>query len=107
MGVKRNIPIYYWYSTFTNLLILGPVLTLFLLGRGLNFTQIMALQSIAAITITIMEVPTGAVGDLLGRKYSVMLGSFCMFVSTIFYAFGHNFFLVCTCRNYIFNRNVF
>jgi MFS family permease len=92
MGVKRNISIYYWYSTFTNLLILGPVLTLFLLGRGLNFTQIMALQSIAAITITIMEVPTGAVGDLLGRKYSVMLGSLCMFVSTIFYAFGHNFF---------------
>ena len=91
--LRKNIKLYYWYSTFTNLLILGPVLTLFLLNRGLNFTQILTLQSIAAITIVFMEVPTGAVGDLVGRKYSVMLGSFCMMISTFIYAFGHEYWL--------------
>ena len=89
--IRRNIKVYYGYSIFTNLLILGPVLTLFLLKRGLDFTQILTLQSIAAITVTLMEVPTGAIGDLLGRKYSVMLGSLSMMISTLIYAFGNNY----------------
>ncbi len=35
--VKHNIRMYYGFSTFSNLLILGPILTLFYLEKGLNF----------------------------------------------------------------------
>lgn len=89
--LDKNIKLYSLYSTFVNLLILGPVLTLYLLNRGLNFTEILSLQSIAAITITIMEVPTGALGDLVGRKKSLLLGTSLMFISLLVYAYNTEF----------------
>jgi len=87
----KNISLYYWYSTFTNLLILGPILTLFLLNKGLNFTQILTLQSISAVGVVLLEVPTGAVADLIGRKLSILLGSLSIALSLLIYIYGTNF----------------
>lgn len=89
--LHKNLQLYSIYSAFTNLLILGPILTLYLLYRGLTFTQILSLQSVAAITVTVMEVPTGAVGDLLGRKKSLIIGTFAMLLALLIYGFGNHY----------------
>lgn len=89
--MKKNIKIYYVYSAFSSLLILGPILTIFFLSKGLNFSQITLLQSFSAIGIVLFEVPTGAVADLLGRKKSLLMGSVIMSISLMFYALGNSF----------------
>lgn len=90
-GVMKNVKIYKIYSIFNNLLILGPIITLFFLAKGLTFTEIFLLNSVAAITTVIFEVPTGLVSDLLSRKLSLLLGSIFCFISLIVYIVGPSF----------------
>lgn len=91
MNLTKNIRTYYVYSAFSELLILGPIIVLFLLAKGLNFTEIMLLQSIAAISVVIFEVPTGAVADKVGRKFSMGLGSMFWALSLMIYVLGKDF----------------
>lgn len=90
-SLARNIQLYYSYTVFANLLILGPIITLYYLTRNLSYTQILSLQAISAITVVLLEVPTGAVADLLGRKKSILLGASTMAISIFLYGLGRNF----------------
>jgi MFS family permease len=91
MDYSKNVKTYYLYSTFAELLILGPILVLFLVAKGLSFTEIMVLQSISAIAVVLFEVPTGAVADKIGRKESLLLGSLLWAVSLGIYVVGNSF----------------
>jgi MFS family permease len=93
LSIGKNIRIYYFYSTFSELLILGPVLVLFLTAKGLSFTEIMFLQSVSAISVFLFEVPTGALADKMGRKYSVILGAFLWAVGLLLYIIGKGFII--------------
>ncbi len=86
----RNIRIYYIYMATFQLLI-GPILTLYLLYKGLSFTEMMTLQSLYSIAVFVLEVPTGAVGDLLGRKKSLVLAGISMTLGTVAYMTGSHF----------------
>ena len=70
----KNIKTYKIYAIFNNLILLGPILTVFYLAKGLSFTQIMLLTSVASITTILFEVPTGVVADRYSRKLSIMIG---------------------------------
>jgi MFS family permease len=91
MDYSKNVKTYYLYSTFAELLILGPILVLFLIAKGLSFTEIMVLQSISAIAVVLFEVPTGAVADKIGRKESILLGALLWAVSLGIYVAGNSF----------------
>jgi MFS family permease len=91
MDFSKNIKTYYFYSIFAELLILGPILVLFLIAKGLSFTEIMVLQSISAIAVVLFEVPTGAVADKIGRKESILLGALLWAISLGFYVVGKSF----------------
>ena len=91
MNYSKNVKTYYMYSTFAELLILGPILVLFLIGKGLSFTEIMVLQSISAVTVVLFEVPTGAVADKIGRRESLLLGAFLWAISLGIYVMGNSF----------------
>ena len=73
------------------MLILGPILVLFLIAKGLSFTEIMVLQSISAVAVVLFEVPTGAVADKIGRKESILLGALLWAISLGFYVVGKSF----------------
>ncbi|WP_427338261.1 MFS transporter [Caloranaerobacter sp. DY30410] len=91
MGITRNIKTYYIYSIFADLLILGPIIVLFLTAKGLSFTEIMLLQSVAAISVVIFEVPTGAFADKFGRKVSMLIGAILWATSLLIYILGTKF----------------
>jgi MFS family permease len=92
-GYGKNIRVYYYYSTFAELLILGPILVLYLTAKGLSFTEIMTLQSISAIGTVLFEVPTGAVADRIGRKQSILLGAMLWALSLSMYIAGNIYFV--------------
>lgn len=92
INLKKNIHLYCGYTLFSNLLILGPIMTIYFFSKGLSFTQIMFLSSISSITIVISEVPTGAIADKMGRKASMILGSILCSISLLFFIFGNSFY---------------
>ena len=53
--------------------------------------EIMVLQSLYAISVVLLEVPTGVVADKVGRKQSLALGSIFVIFGFIAYFLGYNF----------------
>ncbi|MCM1989578.1 MFS transporter [Oceanirhabdus seepicola] len=92
INLRKNIRTYYGYSLFSNLLILGPIMTIYFFSKGLSFAEIMLLSSIASVTVVVCEVPTGAVADKIGRKASMLLGALLWAVSLLIFVFGHSFY---------------
>ncbi|MFW5953196.1 MAG: MFS transporter [Candidatus Natronoplasma sp.] len=66
-----------------------PFLYLFFLANGLSFTQIGFLISIREVSTIVMELPTGVVADLTGRRRAMSTAFFSYMVSFfIFYYFS-------------------
>lgn len=63
-------------SFFGQLYFFVPVMTPYLLGKGLSLAQIAGMQTILMVTQLIMELPTGVLADRLGhrRSYQIALG---------------------------------
>jgi MFS family permease len=75
------------------MLIIGPVLVLFYIWKGLDFTHMMLLQSIFSLSIIIFEVPTGVVSDKLTRHLSLFLGCLLTALGLLIYIAGKTFFV--------------
>ncbi|MBN2461682.1 MAG: MFS transporter [Candidatus Cloacimonetes bacterium] len=89
----RNLRIYPYFRFFFNLLIIGPILVPFMLFKGLNYSQIMILQSISAIAVFIFEVPTGAIADKVSRRISLMLSGFFIGTGLLIYIIFDSFYV--------------
>ncbi|TKX82971.1 MFS transporter, partial [Halorubrum sp. SS5] len=48
---------------------------LFFLAQGLSFTQIAVLEALYNLTTVFGEIPTGYVGDRVGRRNSLLIGT--------------------------------
>jgi MFS family permease len=59
--------------------------TLFLLDAGLTNTQAFAANAFFAAGLVLFEVPTGVVADMRGRRFSYLLGTLTLAVSTLLY----------------------
>lgn len=79
-----------------NLYFAVSVQTLFLFAKGLSFTQIMLLESTLLLADLLFEIPTGILGDKLGRKRSMAIGKFVGLLAWIpwFFADGFAMFAV-------------
>lgn len=89
--VEHNIHKYILYSVFSDLLILGPILTIFFLEKGLNFTQIFTLGAVNSFFVVLFEVPTGAVADKYSRKLSIIIGCIMWIISLGIYIYAQSF----------------
>jgi len=90
---QRNIKIYSAYRFFVNMLIIGPILVPFMIFKGLNYSQIMLLQSISAISVFLFEIPTGAVADKFSRKFSLVISACLAGVGLLFYIIFKSFYM--------------
>lgn len=70
---SRTIVKYYCYKATTSPGFMWPVYTLFLLLRGLTFTQIGITGTATALAAILGEIPTGYVGDRIGRRNSLVI----------------------------------
>jgi MFS family permease len=82
----NNVKKYYSFKFFNSLEFFAPVIVLFWQSRGLNFSQIMILQSIYAVSVVILELPTGALADYFGKRLSLIFGA--LFFSLGFLIYG-------------------
>lgn len=70
---ERNIPLYYLIDFFDSLVFFIPVIYIYLQGK-IGLAQIPFLFGYRYFIQLLMEMPTGAVADLLGKKLSVIIG---------------------------------
>ena len=63
------------YGFLKNLRFFEPFMILFLLGQGLSYLQVGTLYAVREILVNVMEIPSGAVADGLGRRRT-MVASF-------------------------------
>lgn len=81
--LRDNVRKNYIYSFLSNFNVTHGVWMLYLAYRGLSLFEIGIMESIFHITSFTMEVPTGMVADLYGRKTSRVIGRLLSIVSTL------------------------
>lgn len=90
--IKSNIWKFYLFKIFSDSFFIVPIVVLFWQSNGLNMKQIMILQSISAILLVSLELPTGYFADIFGRKKTLILGGAFMTLAILFYSLGYNFY---------------
>lgn len=74
---------YYLYQATVSFGFFSPIFTLFLLSRDLTYTQISTLSMLYAVLTVVGEIPTGYVGDRIGRRNSLLASSTFMTLSIL------------------------
>ncbi len=89
--IQSNIWKLYAIQALTQALFIMPIIVLFWQSHGLNLRDIMLLQSGFALTILILEIPTGYLADRWGRKNTLVLGCCFGCAAYLAYATGETF----------------
>lgn len=77
------------FSKWFNLVM--PVVVLFYQDNGLSMQDIFLLKSVYSVAIVIMEVPSGYMADVWGRKKTLLLGAVLGTAGFAFYSFSYSF----------------
>ena len=79
----RNLSLFICFRMLFNARFYYPVYALIFLEHGLSWEDFGILNAIWAITIILLEVPSGALADTLGRKKLLVLAAVCMVVEMV------------------------
>ena len=91
---KSNIVKIYIFSFILGIHTVRAVYIPFMMDwGGLSFFQIMILQSYFTAMIVILEIPSGAIADFLGRKTALALSAFSIASAALAYSIIPNFFM--------------
>ncbi len=81
------------YGFLKNLRFFEPFLILFFRERGFSFLEIGALFSIREIATNILEIPTGVIADIYGRRKSMVFSMLSYIFSFLIFYFFPRFFI--------------
>lgn len=91
--LKILLPFY--LECFSRILFILPgFMVIYFLGLGLNLFQIGILLAVWPLFALIFEIPTGAIADLYGRKFSVLTGIFLQAIIFLMFFFYHDYYLM-------------
>ena len=92
--LASNFKKLYAFEFLSNLHFISGVLVVFFTSWGkISFAQIMLLQSCYVIFGFLLEVPTGVLADLLGRKLSLAAGALALVLAVLLYSAYPNFWI--------------
>lgn len=82
---------FYLASFLKNQTYFAPIMVLFFQDLGLNYSQIFWVFTIGSIFLFLIEIPTGIFADLYGKRRSLILSKFFIFLSYILFGLSGNF----------------
>ena len=97
----KQVTKFYLTSFLKNQTYFTPILILFLQLHHLNYQEIFWIFTIGSIFSIIIEIPTGIFADLYGKRKSIIISKFGVFISYILFGFSNNFFM------FLFSQIVF
>jgi MFS family permease len=89
--IQENIYKLYLIKLSKWLMLIMPIVALFYRENGLSDFDIYLLQAIYAVSVALLEIPSGYMADIIGRKKSLVLGSIMGSVGFFIYAFSSSF----------------
>ena len=87
-SLRRNLPLFVAFSVLFNARFYYPVIGVLFLDLGLTLEQYALLNVIWAIVIIVLEIPSGALADVIGRKRVVVLAAALMVAEMAVFAFA-------------------
>ena len=94
MNYKKNIKLDYLHTLVRNFNLTHGIWLLFLAYKGFSLFQIGIFETVFHITSLTMEVPTGMIADLFGRKFSRILGILSYIVYLVIMIISSNFVVI-------------
>ncbi len=91
-NIRSNLWKVYAYKLLSEFWVIVPILIPYYQSNGLNKTQIFTVQAAYALSILTMEIPSGYLADIIGRRKTLILGAVLMPIGIGVYAFTHSFF---------------
>lgn len=86
--LERNITLFPWANFFSGLIFIIPIWILFE-RQFLTIWQMALLESVATALTLVLELPTGALADLIGRKTTASLGWTLQGIGTLIEGVSH------------------
>ncbi|MDD7795809.1 MFS transporter [Clostridium sp. 'White wine YQ'] len=90
-SLNKNISISYVYSFLIQLNVTSAIWVLYLAFKGMSLVQIGLIESIYHITSLLFELPTGAIADLYGKRFTLILGRILQIISSILMITANSF----------------
>ncbi|MFX1314627.1 MAG: MFS transporter [Promethearchaeota archaeon] len=91
---KSNIPKSFLYYFLLGIhTVRGVMIPYFTVWGKLTFFELMILQSYFMMVIFLLEIPSGAIADFLGRNKALSLSALSLTFAALFYSIIPNFFL--------------
>jgi MFS family permease len=99
LKISRNFWKIYAYKLLGEFFLILPVLIPYYVANGLNSGQIFIIQAAYAFFVLLLEVPSGYLADVIGRRKTLVLGSVFLPLGMAAYAVGRSFpaFIMAEC----------
>jgi MFS family permease len=91
MSVPRNVRLLTWFNFWSEFRLYAPVAILYFSQVSGSYALGMSVWSIARLSQSLFEVPTGVFSDMIGRKLTMTCGAAASALSLIFYAIGGSY----------------
>jgi MFS family permease len=91
LPVSRNLWKVLTLKFLGDFLPIAPVLILYYSANGLNSTQIFTIQAIFHLVVLLLEVPSGYLADVIGRRKTLVFGALFYPLGVAVYTLGHSF----------------
>jgi MFS family permease len=90
-NIRTNLWKIYFYKFLGEFYLIIPILIPYYESNNLNSTQIFTIQAAYALSILILEIPSGYLADVIGRKKTMILGAIFLPIGLAVYALTHTF----------------
>ncbi len=87
-SLRRNLPLFIAFRVLFHARFYYPVIGVLFLDLGLTLEQYALLNVIWAVVIIVLEIPSGALADVIGRKRVIVLAAVLMVVEMAVFAFA-------------------
>ena len=89
--MTRDLRLFYAFRLLATSYLYVPIFMFFLASRGFGFYPAMILGAVYAGVVILVEIPTGALADRIGRRKSMMAGSLAMVAACLTAYSAHTF----------------
>lgn len=89
--MARDLRLFYLFRLLATSYLWLPISVTFMQSRGLSFLEVAWLEALFSGVIILVEVPTGAVADRIGRRITMTAGALAMVASCFLAYRSHSF----------------
>jgi len=89
--LEANIRKFYAFAVLFWIVFWQPIIVLFWLQNSVTMTQVYLIKSLHSLTMIILEAPSGALADYIGKRFTLFWATVAGVCSLILYSIGDGF----------------